>query len=304
MQFIRSLRKTKAPKNLVKILNIICSLGGAILALKTVLAISSDVGVGGVGLSIMRYVFAAHDINQICLPTVLFASRPDLGRPAKNVIAPGALRDSLEALEQDGQFSELDGVITGYFADQQQIDHVAMVINKIKQTTPKLIFVLDPVFGDIDTGLYVDEQVAVKVIERLLPLADVITPNRFEFYWTCERLKLDPALILAGDQTFPCRGVVVTSGKIDLSSDPALIDTILLSNQKISQVRTRFFENVPKGTGDIFSAELTAQLVKGNLLEDAAHKSAALLEGLSERAQNLAAFEPFQVLFPNKIEDV
>ena len=143
------------------------------LAEKYILAISSDVGVGGVGLSIMRYVFAKHDIAQICLPSVLFASRPDLGKPARNVISPEALGASLAALEADGWFEKIDGVITGYFADASQIDQVATAIARLRTKNAALLYVLDPVFGDIDSGLYVDVDVASAVGDQLMRLADV-----------------------------------------------------------------------------------------------------------------------------------
>ncbi len=270
-----------------------------------VLAISSDVGVGAVGLSIARFGFAREKIKAICLPTIILASRPDLGKMAGHIIPGDSLKAQLDALHDDGWLTKLDGVMTGYFASVEQVEITASFLEKLLKVNPSALILVDPVLGDCDTGLYVAEDVAQAVRDLLLPLAKVITPNLFEFSWLCGiSLANFNELLSCADLLKPPH-IVITSAHIGVSTDvPSSRETLGISNQERS-IKTvliqegektifssPFIAEMPKGTGDVFASHLLSRLVKGEEMKAAVGETVDFLEEIAERAEGTLSIEP------------
>ncbi len=93
-----------------------------------VLAISSHVVRGAVGLAatVPALQYLGHEVW--ALPTVLLSSRPGLGRLVKRDVPAAELADMLSALEADGCWPSLDAVLTGYFASPQGVVAAAEAI--------------------------------------------------------------------------------------------------------------------------------------------------------------------------------
>ena len=295
--------------------------------MKTVLALSSEVGVGAVGLSIARFAFAVNHISAICLPTVFFASRPDMGRVARLDISGESLAGQLEALSGDGRLAALDGVMTGYFASVEQVEVAAVRIEQLKAAKPGLIVLVDPVLGDHETGLYVSDEVAAAVRDRLVPLANVITPNQFELLWLAGAAALPdaplprwPDDVAALTARLAAKNVVVTSAKVrkakadEVRGNPGAateaavrgsqgeISTVLVAGADIHVFTAPYFSDMPKGTGDVFAAFMLGRILCGDGMVRAAEKSAAYLAVIAEKARGEEAIEPFLLFYPNKIE--
>lgn len=276
---------------------------------KTVLALSSEVGVGAVGLTISRPVFAFNQIHAICLPTVILPSRPDLGTVEPHIIPSDTLRLQLKALSSDGWDKRYNGVMTGYFSDVSQVEVIAAQFMSLRVANPEAILLVDPVLGDFDTGLYVSEEVATAVRDLLVPLADVITPNLFEYSWLCghelceqEDIPLDELLSHATDLAPP--NIIVTSAKIEQPSEhnsQALIKTAYLSQGEMELFSGRFVRDMPKGTGDIFASHLLSRLVLGDEMKDAIGQTVHYLDRIADRAKGTNAIAPYLLFNPNKI---
>src|SRR6185503_20515276 len=97
-----------------------------------VLAISSHVVRGHVGLdaTVPALQHLGHEVW--ALPTVLLASRPGLGRLVKHEVPPRELGAMLAALEADGCWKSLDAVLTGYFPSPQSVLVAAQAVARIK----------------------------------------------------------------------------------------------------------------------------------------------------------------------------
>lgn len=268
---------------------------------KTVLALSSEVGVGAVGLTLSRPVFANNHVNAICLPTVILPSRPDLGTVVPHIIPSDILRLQLEALSTDGWDMRYDGVMTGYFAEVRQVEVVADQLKSLRRVNPRAIILVDPVLGDFDTGLYVSEGIATAVRDLLVPLADVITPNLFEYYWLCGQelcaqtdIPLDDLLSHAVELAPP--HIIVTSAKIEQASahnSQSLIKTAYLTADDRELFSGRFARDVPKGTGDVFTSHLLSRLVLGDEMKDAIGQTVNYLDRIAERAKGKKAIAPY-----------
>ncbi len=281
----------------------------------TVLAISSEVGVGAVGLSIARFAFARQNLKAICLPTIILASRPDLGKMARHVIPASDLDAQLNALTDDGWLTKLNGVMTGYFASVDQVETTAAFLSKLRQQNPSAHLLVDPILGDCDTGLYVSEEVAHAVRDLLLPLADVITPNLYEFSWLCGKPQLNFEELVAQAALLKAPHVVVTSAHIGISTDvpssrevaskkaasrktvetsgqQRFIKTVHIHDGELTVFSSPFIDQIPKGTGDVFASFLLSNLVQGDEAKDAVCESVKFLEKIAERVEGSKTIEP------------
>src|SRR5262249_21207562 len=159
-----------------------------------VLAISSHVVRGQVGLNATAPALQhlGHEVWPV--PTVVVASRPGLGRLAKHELPPESLGAMLAALEADGCWTSLGAVLTGYFPSATAVLAVAREIARIKARRPDLPVGVDPVVGDAGP-LHSPQPPAEAIRDALLPMATIATPNLFELAWLTGCDLRDPAQV-------------------------------------------------------------------------------------------------------------
>ena len=244
-----------------------------------VLAISSEVARGHVGLSAAR--FALHRLGHqvIALPTVILSNHPGHAHVAGTRTDPDVLRRMLDALDKNGWLSEVDAVLTGYLP---AAEHVAVAAEAIRRVKPGSLIVVDTVLGDDPKGLYVDEAAARAVRDQLLPLASIITPNRFEASWLSGiEVTADPATALAAALKLSVPTVVITSAP---SPEPGTLDNLMIRNKKVVRARVPKLEHAPHGTGDLLAA-----LIAGESLEMPAEAAFAKAVAIVKHVLDLSA---------------
>ncbi|XP_073660664.1 pyridoxal kinase isoform X2 [Tursiops truncatus] len=79
--------------------------------------------------------------------------------------------------------NKYDYVLTGYTRDKSFLAMVVDIVRELKQQNSRLVYVCDPVMGDKWNGegsMYVPEDLLPVYREKVVPVADIITPNQFE----------------------------------------------------------------------------------------------------------------------------
>ena len=247
-----------------------------------VLAISSHVARGHVGLAATMPALQRLGHEVWAVPTVLLASRPGLGRMVRHEMPPSDLDRMLAALEADGCWGALDAVLTGYFPSPQAVGIAAEAVHRIKEAAPRVPVLVDPILGDAGR-LYVAEPIAAAIRDRLVPLATITTPNLFELTW------LTGAQI--GDTVGTARrlgpqAVVVTSA----TETEDCISTLLVTAHDTVERSLSRRHDLPNGAGDLFASLLLGHVLNGRNLET------ALDATLTHLDQVLAASEGRDVL--------
>ena len=74
-------------------------------------------------------------------------------------------------------------ILSGYLGSADNATVVADFVARAKAKNPSLLYCCDPVLGDRDRGLFVHADIPPLVRDLLCPLADIVTPNHFEFEW-------------------------------------------------------------------------------------------------------------------------
>ncbi|HEX5005958.1 MAG TPA: bifunctional hydroxymethylpyrimidine kinase/phosphomethylpyrimidine kinase, partial [Hyphomonadaceae bacterium] len=155
-----------------------------------VLVISSYVAASRVGGGIAPYVLAPMKVDPVHIPTCLFGRHPGWGPPGGTAVEADVMAKMLEGAEANGIYSLVDAVVTGHFSRPDQVAVAAEAIDRIRaaprrkahHTAPeKPVIIVDPIMGDEGPGLYIKPETATALLADLVPRADLLAPNLWEF---------------------------------------------------------------------------------------------------------------------------
>src|SRR3954462_7802613 len=146
-----------------------------------VISIQSQVAYGHVGNSAAVFPIQMHGIDVMAVPTTLLSNRPGYETIRGRVLDAELVADLLRGVEERGAVDACDMILSGYLGSPGIAAEVADFVARAKARNPALRYCCDPVLGDRDRGLFVQADIPSLVRDRLCPLADIITPNHFEF---------------------------------------------------------------------------------------------------------------------------
>ena len=244
----------------------------------TVLSISSQVVYGPVGNSAAVPAMQRLGLDVLALPTVLLSNHPGHGPLARQ---PVDIAPLLARLIDDGRLSDCRAVLTGYIVSPEQVETVAALVGRLKKASPELLYLCDPVLGDDHTGLYVPEAVAAGIRDRLLPLADVVAPNRFELAWLSGHEISTPDDAIAAARALAPAHTLATS----IPCRDGCFATMAIGRTRAALVETRRRERVPHGTGDLLSGLFLAHFVRGKREANALANAVAGLEAVIDASE-------------------
>lgn len=228
------------------------------MAKPAIIVISSHVVRGTVGNRAAVFALEALGFPVWAVPTVTLPWHPGHG-PATRIVPPNeAFAALLADLERAPWLGEVGGVLTGYLGNAAQAAPVARLIEAVRAKNPRAVHVCDPVIGDRG-GLYVPEDTAEAIRDRLLPLADIATPNRYELDWLTGDVCADtPAMITAARKAGPA-AMVVTSAP----AGNGKIGNLLVGADGAWLAAHEVIDRPPNGLGDMTAALILAHRLDG-----------------------------------------
>lgn len=225
-----------------------------------VISISSHVVRGSVGNRASVFALETLGFPVWAIPTITLPWHPGHGTATKLVPNAGEFDAFIQDIANAPWIGEVGAVLTGYMATSEQVDAVTELIASLKAANPNLIYLCDPVIGD-KAGLYVDKQIASAIREKLIPLCDIATPNRYELAWLLENkapTSLSETLRLA-KQLGPPK-VLVTSCPAEKSTQ---IGNLFVDNNQTLLATHEALDHPPNGPGDLTAAVFLANLLSG-----------------------------------------
>jgi pyridoxine kinase len=255
----------------------------------TVISIQSQVAYGHVGNSAAVFAMQMHGIDVIAVPTTLLSNRPGYPTIRGRVLDAQLVADLLLGVEERGALDSCRMILSDYLGSPEIAAVVADFVQRAKARNPALLYCCDPVLGDRDRGLFVQADIPPLVRDRLCRLADIITPNHFEFEWLCGAKATTTDQAIAQAQALLARGpstIVVTSAELADLPD-GQIETVAVERfeglSKAWRVRTPKLPISPSGTGDLFAALFVAARVHGSDTPDALGHAASAIFAVLER---------------------
>lgn len=227
-----------------------------------ILSIQSAVAYGHVGNSAAVFPLQRIGVEVLPVYTVTFSNHTGYGAWRGPLIAPGDVAEVITGIEERGVFGDIDVVLSGYQGSEGIGDVILDAVARIKAANPSAVYACDPVMGNAKSGCFVAPAIPVLLRERVVPAADIITPNQFELGYLTGTEPSDLASTLAAADMARALGprtVLVTS--VERPDAPeGTIEMLAVTDDGAWLVQTPRIPMKANGSGDVTAALFTAHL--------------------------------------------
>lgn len=145
-----------------------------------VLSIQSAVAHGHVGNSAAVFPLQRIGVEVLPVYTVNFSNHTGYGAWRGPVMSAQDVADVITGIEERGVFPEIDVVLSGYQGGTGIGDVIVDAVRRVKAANPTAVYACDPVMGNARSGCFVAPEIPELLRDRVVPAADLITPNQFE----------------------------------------------------------------------------------------------------------------------------
>lgn len=225
-----------------------------------ILSIQSAVAYGHVGNSAAVFPLQRIGVEVLPVYTVNFSNHTGYGAWRGPLISPDDVRDVITGIEERGVLPEIDVVLSGYQGGEGIGDVILDAVARVKAANPTAVYACDPVMGNAKSGCFVAPAIPVLLRERVVPAADIITPNQFElgFLTGTEPSDLDSTLASAdAAREMGPSTVLVTS--VERPDRPeGTIEMLAVNGDGAWIVQTPHIPMKANGSGDVTAALFTA----------------------------------------------
>lgn len=274
-----------------------------------ILSIQSAVAFGHVGNSAAVFPLQRLGFEVWPVDTVQFSNHAGYPTFRGPVTEPAAVAEIVKGIEERGAFPQCEAVLSGYIGAAALGAVVTDTVQRVKAANPAAIWCCDPVIGD-EGRVYVKSGIADFFRAQALPLADIVTPNRFELEVLTGRKISGVAEAVSAARSLGPRIVLVTS----LGNSGDEVEMIVAGSEGAWRVATPRLPVQLSGTGDLTAAMFLAHWLKTPDLPSALASAAASVFAVVEatahagggelrvvEAQN-ALVRPRHTFHPERIE--
>ncbi|MEU4157809.1 pyridoxal kinase PdxY [Actinoplanes sp. NPDC026670] len=228
-----------------------------------VLSIQSAVAHGHVGNSAAVFPLQRIGVEVVPVYTVNFSNHTGYGAWRGPLIPPPDVAEILLGVEERGVFPQVDAVLSGYQGGVGIADVIIDAVGRVKAANPAAVYACDPVMGNAKSGCFVAPEIPVLLRDKVVPVADIITPNQFElgFLTGTEPAGLDSTLASADlARAMGPSTVLVTSVERPDRAE-GTIEMLVVDPAGAWIVSTPHLPFKANGSGDVTAALFTAHYV-------------------------------------------
>jgi pyridoxine kinase len=258
-----------------------------------ILSLQSHVAYGHVGNSAAVFPLQRIGVEVWPVHTVQFSNHTGYGRWGGRVFSGASISQVVEGIELRGVLGECDGILSGYLGSADTGEAVVDAVARVKSANPAARYCCDPVIGNVSRGIFVRRGIPEFFRQRLLPIADFVTPNQFELDFLAGRTSATLTdLAAAIDTVHDCgpRVVLVTSVHTDDTPDEC-IDLVASDGVDRCRVRTPLLPIIVNGAGDTMAALFLAHHLTIGSVAEAMSLSASSIFGVLSRTVEAGASE-------------
>jgi hydroxymethylpyrimidine/phosphomethylpyrimidine kinase len=254
----------------------------------TVLSIAGSDSGGGAGIQADLKALAACGVHGMTAITAITAQNT-VGVSAVEAISPSTIVAQVRAVAED---IGVDAVKIGMLGTAETVDSVVEALALIEDAP----VVLDPVMVAESGAVLLDDAARTALVERLLPLASVVTPNIPEARALTGADERDSQEDLAREVlALGPKAVVVTGGHSE-----QVVDVYFDGAEAAAIAGDRHPEGAAHGSGCTHSSALAAFLARGETALEAARRarevaSAAVGAGLRDLGAGPGPVDVFEL---------
>lgn len=258
-----------------------------------ILSIQSAVAYGHVGNSAAVFPLQRIGVEVFPVYTVNFSNHTGYGAWRGPLISPDDVREVITGIEERGVFGEIDVILSGYQGGEGVADVILDAVQRVKAANPAAVYACDPVMGNAKSGCFVAPAIPVLLRERVVPAADIITPNQFELGYLTGTEPTDLASTLASADAARALGpdvVLVTSVERPDRPD-GTIEMLAVTGDGAWIVQTPHIPMKANGSGDVTAALFTAHYTASGDAADALARTVSSVFDLLQNTYDAGARE-------------
>jgi pyridoxine kinase len=228
-----------------------------------VLSIQSAVAHGHVGNSAAVFPLQRIGVEVVPVYTVNFSNHTGYGAWRGPLIPPSDVAEILTGVEERGVFPQVDAVLSGYQGGVGIADVIIDAVRRVKAANPSAVYACDPVMGNAKSGCFVAPEIPVLLRDRVVPVADIITPNQFElgFLTGTEPGSLESTLESADLARAMGPSTVLVTSVERPDRQEGTIEMLVVDSAGAWIVSTPHLPFKANGSGDVTAALFTAHYV-------------------------------------------
>ena len=227
------------------------------------------------------------------IDTVRFSNHPAHGGFAGGPAPAAEIDELVDGLAERGFLSQCSAVLSGYLGTAENGHAVARAVERVRQAAPNTLFVCDPVMGDDPKGLFVRPDIPDVFRQTLAPVAEILTPNRFELEMLTGMPCGNQAEVLTAAQSLlagQTQWVVVTG----LGFEPGTIENVAVSADRQWAVSHPQVDAPAFGAGDTFAAIFLARMLEKRDVGRAMSLASASVASILQATEAELALVPAQ----------
>ena len=230
----------------------------------TILSIQSSVAYGHVGNSAAVFPLQRLGVEVWPVHTVNFSNHTGYGAWRGPLLAADDVREVITGIEERDAMPEIDAVLSGYQGGEAIGDVILDAVDRVKSANPSAIYACDPVMGNATSGCFVHPAIPVLLRERVVPRADLITPNQFELGFLTETQpeSLEDTLASVDRAREMGPSTVLVTSVLRPDRPEGTIEMLAVHGDGAWIVRTPQLPMKANGSGDVTAALFTAHLLE------------------------------------------
>ncbi len=243
----------------------------------SILSIQSHVSFGHVGNSAAVFPLQRIGLEVWPVYTVNFSNHTGYGDWGGDLIPADQVRSVIEGIGRRGGFEHIDAIVSGYQGGKEIAQVIIDAVAEIKKVNPKAVYACDPVMGSKTTGCFVDDAIPPLLRDKVVPVADIITPNQFELGYLTGVEASDTESTLEAIDAARAMGpevVLVTSVRRPEAPENT-IEMIAADDESAYIVQTPWVGTKLTGTGDVTTALFSGHLVQTGSIKEALERTTA-----------------------------
>ena len=259
----------------------------------SILSIQSHVAYGKVGNRAATFTLERMGHDVIAIHTVQFSNHTGYGTFEGDILPATNIQKIFHGLDQLTLSNPLQAILSGYLGSVEIAEVLLQEAQAIQKKNPKTIFLCDPVIGDTGRGVFINPKLATFIRDQLIPIADWITPNHFEFEFLVQEKVCRVAELKTLCQKHPLlkNKVVIVKSFLHDELQEGTIATYGWNSHTQEEILLEapyiHFPTPPNGIGDLFAALFLGHALKTNL-QNALQKAHAITHAIlkaTEKAQ-------------------
>lgn len=231
-----------------------------------ILSIQSSVSYGHVGNSAAVFPLQRSGHEVMPVYTVVFSNHTGYGHWAGPMLTGENVRDIVKGIDARGGLDDVQLVLSGYQGGDDIGDAILDSVALVKQRNPEAMYACDPVLGSAQSGCFVSSEVQSLIRDRVVPNADLITPNQFELGFLTGTDPHNLADTLESVEIVRARGphTVLVTSVLQPDRPKDTIEMLAVTDEGAWLVQTPHLPFKANGSGDVTAALFSAHLRTSN----------------------------------------